>query len=181
MSIVTADIHQGLYRSAIQPKSYHHPYLTFWHWSGVTPYTSSYEFAWSCVFGKQLPGNLSLRPLVRSTSKSKVKSRKSKVNTKCIHFLTLWTLWTFNLFVLHTNGKPYPEVTAAFLPSSLRSSHSFALVYSTRTPVSVFGTVFYLLCLEAFLGKLLCLIQLGEPNRFCFTWGWDQTQASGFT
>ena len=60
--IVTADIHQGLYKPAIQPKSYHHPYLTFWHWSGVTPYTSSYEFAWSCVFGKQLAGNLSLRP-----------------------------------------------------------------------------------------------------------------------
>ena len=26
------------------------------------PYTSSYEFAGSCVFGKQLPGKLSLRP-----------------------------------------------------------------------------------------------------------------------
>ena len=39
------------------------PWLTFRHWSGVTPYTSSYEFAGSCVFGKQLPGKLSLRPL----------------------------------------------------------------------------------------------------------------------
>ena len=39
-------------------------YLTFWHWSSVTPYTSSYEFAGSCVFGKQLPGNLSLRPQI---------------------------------------------------------------------------------------------------------------------
>jgi hypothetical protein len=28
--------------------------LTFWHWSGITPYTSSYEFAGSCVFDKQL-------------------------------------------------------------------------------------------------------------------------------
>ena len=37
-------------------------YLTFWHWSSVTPYTSSYEFAGSCVFGKQLAENLSLRP-----------------------------------------------------------------------------------------------------------------------
>ena len=41
----------------------HPPWLTFRHWSGVTPYTSSYEFAGSCVFGKQLPGKLSLRPL----------------------------------------------------------------------------------------------------------------------
>jgi len=36
--------------------------LTFSHWSGVTPYTSSYEFAGSCVFGKQSPEILSLRP-----------------------------------------------------------------------------------------------------------------------
>lgn len=36
--------------------------MTFRHWSGVTPYTSSYEFAGSCVFGKQLAENLSLRP-----------------------------------------------------------------------------------------------------------------------
>jgi hypothetical protein len=41
------------------------PYLTFWHWSSVTPYTSSYEFAGSCVFGKQSPGRLSLRPILR--------------------------------------------------------------------------------------------------------------------
>ena len=38
------------------------PYLTFRHWSGITPYTSSYEFAGSCVFGKQSAGNNSLRP-----------------------------------------------------------------------------------------------------------------------
>jgi len=41
----------------------HPSWLTFRHWSGVTPYTSSYEFAGSCVFGKQLPEKLSLRPL----------------------------------------------------------------------------------------------------------------------
>jgi len=29
--------------------------LTFGHWSSVTPYTSSCEFAGSCVFDKQLP------------------------------------------------------------------------------------------------------------------------------
>ncbi len=40
----------------------HRPYLTFRHWSGITPYTSSYEFAGSCVFGKQSVGNNSLRP-----------------------------------------------------------------------------------------------------------------------
>ena len=40
-------------------------WLTFWHWSSVTPYTSSCEFAGSCVFGKQSLGKLSLRPILR--------------------------------------------------------------------------------------------------------------------
>ncbi len=70
--IVIADIDQGLYRPAkahsardtfVRTMCSYHQYLTFWHWSGVTPYTSSYEFAGSCVFGKQSPGILSLRPL----------------------------------------------------------------------------------------------------------------------
>jgi hypothetical protein len=60
--IVIADIHRGLYGPAINPKTNDLPRLTFRHWSGVTPYTSSYEFAGSCVFGKQLAENLSLRP-----------------------------------------------------------------------------------------------------------------------
>ena len=30
--------------------------LTFQHRAGVTPYTSSYDLAESCVFDKQLPG-----------------------------------------------------------------------------------------------------------------------------
>ena len=30
--------------------------ITFWHWSGVSPYTSSCEFAGTCVFDKQSPG-----------------------------------------------------------------------------------------------------------------------------
>ena len=38
------------------------PALTFSHRSGVTPYTSSYELAGSCVFDKQSPEILSLRP-----------------------------------------------------------------------------------------------------------------------
>jgi len=59
--IVTTDIHQGLYN--MQSIKINHPsHLTFWHWSGVTPYTSSCELAGSYVFGKQSPGSLSLRP-----------------------------------------------------------------------------------------------------------------------
>ena len=36
--------------------------LTFWHRTGISPYTSPYGFAGTCVFGKQSPGILSLRP-----------------------------------------------------------------------------------------------------------------------
>lgn len=38
-------------------------------------------------------------------------------------------------------GRPYPEVTVAVLPSSLTNFHPFTLVFSTYPPVSVFGTV----------------------------------------
>jgi hypothetical protein len=112
----------------------YHRYLTFSHWSGVTPYTSSYEFAGSCVFDKQLPENLSLRPM--------------------------------NLI----KGKPYPEVTAAILPSSLGNIHSFALVYSTWLPVSVYGTDSIVLTLDTFLGSVLCVIPSGEPESLCSAW-----------
>ena len=67
--IVTADIHQGLYQSPYNIAIRQRQYLTFWHWSGVTPYTSSYEFAGSCVFGKQLLESLSLRPMNLITGK----------------------------------------------------------------------------------------------------------------
>ncbi len=45
--IVTADIHQG-FGSELSLLA-----LTFWHWSRVTPYTSSCEFAECYVFDKQ--------------------------------------------------------------------------------------------------------------------------------
>ena len=48
--IVTADIHGG-FSSQLAPLA-----LTFPHWSRVTPYTSSYEFAECYVFDKQSPG-----------------------------------------------------------------------------------------------------------------------------
>jgi hypothetical protein len=60
--IVIADIHRGLHNPAFHIAMKNPSWLTFRHWSGVTPYTSSYEFAGSCVFDKQLPEKLSLRP-----------------------------------------------------------------------------------------------------------------------
>ena len=130
--IVIADIYRGLNSPAQQINSLDPPFLTFRHRSGVTPYTSTFVFAGSCVFGKQSAGNLSLRPAD----------------------------------IRRYAGRPYPEVTVAFLPSSLRTSHSFALVFSTLPPVSVCGT------------EPLCLIQtkffleacsphfLGRSRRF---------------
>ena len=47
--IVTAVVHQDL-GSELAPLP-----VIFWHRTGITPYTSSYEFAESCVFGKQSP------------------------------------------------------------------------------------------------------------------------------
>jgi len=38
-------------------------------------------------------------------------------------------------------GAPYPEVTDLNLPSSFSIIHSHALVYSTYSPESVYGTV----------------------------------------
>ena len=50
--IVTADIHGGL-DPKLSPQAF-----TFPHWSQVTPYTSTYVLAESCVFAKQSVGLL---------------------------------------------------------------------------------------------------------------------------
>ncbi len=76
------------------------------------------------------------------------------INDRMNQFLNIETMeiiWKLRIvnWKLHCTqcdgGKPYPEVTAAFLPSSLGTNHSFALVYSTWTPVSVCGTVSFTL------------------------------------
>ena len=48
--IVTADIDGGLVQKLAPPS------FTFPHWSRVTPYTSSFDLAESCVFAKQSAG-----------------------------------------------------------------------------------------------------------------------------
>ena len=60
--IVTAAVHWGFssHRKALP--------LTFQHRAGVSPYTSSFELAETCVFGKQLHGLLSCGPLTLSTT-----------------------------------------------------------------------------------------------------------------
>ena len=60
--IVTAAVHRGFssHRKAFP--------LTFRHRAGVSPYTSTFVFAESYVFGKQLHGLLSCSPLTLSTT-----------------------------------------------------------------------------------------------------------------
>ena len=61
----------------------------------------------------------------------------------------------FRDYVQSGGGKPYRELTAACLPSSLTRTHPFALVYSTYPPVLVCGTVQRCIALDVFLGSAL--------------------------
>jgi hypothetical protein len=60
--IVTAAVHWGFssHREALP--------LTFQHRAGVSPYTSTFVLAETCVFGKQLLGLLSCGPVTLSTT-----------------------------------------------------------------------------------------------------------------
>ena len=53
----------GLQSKAIPNKSGLPSQLTFWHWAGLSPYTLTYVFAQTCVFVKQSPHSLYLRPI----------------------------------------------------------------------------------------------------------------------
>ena len=55
--IVTAAVHWGFSRQHT-PTS-----LTFQHWAGVSPYTSTFVLAETCVFGKQLLGPFHCAPI----------------------------------------------------------------------------------------------------------------------
>ena len=59
--IVTAAAYQGF--SLVLLK--HRP-LTFWRWAGISPYTSAYAFAETCVFVKQSLGPIFCRPPKRA-------------------------------------------------------------------------------------------------------------------
>ena len=55
--IVTAAVHWGF------GSTRKHLPLTFQHWAGVSPYTSAFALAETCVFGKQSPGPVPAAPL----------------------------------------------------------------------------------------------------------------------
>ncbi len=65
-------------------------------------------------------------------------------------------------------GRPYPEVTAAVLPSSLTKVLSYTLGFSPHLPVSVCGTdTLNFKLLEIFLGSFSLIIGL-DRNRDLF-------------
>ena len=102
--IVTAAVYWGFgSKLALFP-------LTFQHRAGVSLYTSSFDFAKTCVFAKQSPGPfLCDSPL-------------------------LYTART------HNGEQPFSRSYGFILPSSLTRVISRALVFSTYLPVSVCGT-----------------------------------------
>ncbi len=56
--IVTAAVHRGLDSQLRAPLL-----VTFRHWAGVSPYTSAFAFAETCVFGKQSLEPIACHPL----------------------------------------------------------------------------------------------------------------------
>ena len=104
--IVTAAVHRG-FSSELSPLP-----LTFRHWAGVSLYTSSCDFAQTCVFGKQ-----SIGPFL------------------CGLF-RLQCVCTFTL-----QRRSFSRSYGSILPNSLTKVLPFPLVFSTRLPVSVCGTV----------------------------------------
>ena len=127
--------------------------MTFSHWSGVTPYTSSYEFAGSCVFGKQLPEKLSLRP-------ARLRNQRRGDGHA-------FTAFPFTTRVRYSIGQvsllpklrllfcrvPWKTITRS--PSSARRDHLCWFSVRFRIHWS----------LEVFLGSVLLSVYPGEPEH----------------
>jgi hypothetical protein len=113
--IVTAAVHRG-FSSELAPLP-----LTFRHWAGVSLYTSSCDFAQTCVFGKQ-----SIGPFLCGLFK------------------------LAHVYTLTLPRRSFSRSYGSILPNSLTKVLPFPLVFSTHLPVSVCGTVAQF-SLEAFL------------------------------
>src|SRR5690349_9649644 len=98
--------------------------LTFQHRAGIRPYTSSFEFAESCVFSKQSQPPFLCDPPELSPCGD------------------------------HPSGHTFSRSYGVILPSSLASVFSRALGYSPRPPESVCGTVTCGAQCAAFLGSV---------------------------
>ena len=111
--IVTAAVYWGLSSELCLRQLFP---LTFQHRAGVSPYTSSFDLAETCVFAKQ-----SLGPFL------------------CGHL-------SINLFTrFYERRHPFSRSYGVILPSSLTTLLPIILGFSPRLPVSVCGTGTYLL------------------------------------
>jgi len=101
--IVTAAIHQGL-GSELSPLP-----LTFRHWAGISPYTSSYDLAETCVFAKQSPGPFHCNPF-----------RMSFLLQSHPGFSVLKRIRLNNHYIFHSplQGHPLSRSYGVNLPSS---------------------------------------------------------------
>ena len=111
--IVTAAVHRGF--GSVLRLPLHFP-LTFRHWAGVSPYTSSFNLAETYVFAKQSPGPFLCSPFM-------------------LHKRRCFTLL----------GHPFSLSYGIILPSSLTRVLSRALGFSPHLPVSVCGTGSFIL------------------------------------
>jgi hypothetical protein len=103
--IVTAAVHRGFgsHREALP--------LTFRHWAGISPYTSSYDFSTDLWFCYPVAWAALLRLPAR-----------------------------FTRMALHQQEHPFYQRYGVNLPSSLTRDHSSTLASSASLPVSVCGT-----------------------------------------
>ena len=115
--IVTAAVHWG-FNSELSLLL-----LTFQHWAGVSPYTSSFDLAETCVFDKQSPGPILCGSIARAPLIPKLRGQLAE-------FL----------------NNPSPVgLRISFLPTCvglryghLRYTHSFSRLSSSRTSVLYF-------------------------------------------
>ena len=115
--IVTAAVHRGF--GSVLRLPLHFP-LTFRHWAGVSPYTSSFNLAETYVFAKQSPG-----PFLRAISLQPFHAPQARCFTLLRH--------------------PFSLSYGIILPSSLTRVLSRALGFSPHLPVSVCGTGSFIL------------------------------------
>ena len=118
--IVTAAVYWG-FNSMLS-----HLLLTFQHRAGVSPYTSSFDLAETCVFAKQSPGPILCGRLTPAPLLPKLRGQlaeflnnPSPVGLR-IFFLSTCVGLRYGLYLLYTQ---------LFSPSSKSTSRSFAVPY----------------------------------------------------
>ena len=114
--------------------------LTFQHWAGVSSYTSTFVFAETCVFGKQLPGPIHCGSIL------------------------------FPTFLYYLLDHPFSRSYGVILPSSLTIVLSLTLGFSPRPPVSVSGTGTYIINPRSFSWKFgVTKFRLNRSSYFTIT------------